>query len=198
MNSTDVLDLLRESEALLTGHFELRSGLHSDQFFQCANVLRYPLRAASLADALAACLVREPGAADGLAGVIAPALGGIVVGHEVARALATLTGNSGLRSIFAEKQDGALALRRFAIAAGERYVVAEDVVTRGGRVQETVDIVRQQGGVVSAIAVLVDRSGGKAQFDVPLVTLVRMEPVTWTPADCPLCREGAPLVHPGS
>jgi orotate phosphoribosyltransferase len=123
--------------------------------------------------------------------VIAPAMGGIVVGHEVARVL-------DVRSIFAEKQDGKLVLRRFVIAAGERCLVAEDVITRGGRVQETVDIVRARGGVVVAVVCLVDRSNGQARFGVPLLSLMELAPVTYEPADCPLCRQGLPLVHPGS
>jgi len=89
-------------------------------------------------------------------------------------------------------------MRRFKIDEGERFLVAEDVITRGGRVQETVDIVKAHGGIVQAIGVLVNRSGGKAQFDAPLVSLLEMEPVTWEPADCPLCKEGLPLIHPGS
>ncbi len=191
MEQARVLEILRESGALLDGHFELRSGLHSDRYFQCANVLRHPRHAEALCQALVTRMRAELGVGLCADGVIAPALGGIVVGHEVARAL-------GLPSIFAEKEGGKLVLRRFRILPGERYVVAEDVVTRGGRVQETVDIVRQAGGVVVAIAVLVDRSGGKAAFDCPLFSLLQIEPVTYEPAACPLCKEGGKAVHPGS
>jgi orotate phosphoribosyltransferase len=123
--------------------------------------------------------------------VIAPAMGGITIGHEVARSL-------GVRFIFVEKEDNVLYLRRFKIEPGERFVIAEDVVTRGGRVQETIDIVEENGGVVAAIGILVNRSGGKAVFDAPLVSLLEIEPVTYDPADCPLCKEGLELVHPGS
>ena len=123
--------------------------------------------------------------------LIAPAMGGITIGHDVARAL-------GVRFIFVEKEDNALKLRRFKIKQGERFVVAEDVVTRGGRVQETIDIVKENGGEVAAIGILVNRSGGKASFDAPLISLLDIEPVTYDPADCPLCREGLELVHPGS
>jgi len=193
MDPEHVLTVLRESEALLEGHFELRSGLHSDRYFQCANVLRYPRRAEVLAVALAGKLAAAlpPGAAVNT--VVSPALGGIIVGHELARALDAM-------SIFAEKdrETGALALRRFALKPGERVVVAEDVITRGGRVQETVDIAEQAGARVVAVAVLVDRSGGKARFEYPTVSLLELEPVTWAPADCPLCREGKPFTHPGS
>lgn len=198
MTPNQVQAVLKEADALLEGHFELRSGLHSNRFFQCANVLRYPRMAAQLCDALVERLAEALG--DGLKvdGVIAPALGGIVVGHEVARAVAEKTGHPSLKSIFAEKQDDRLVLRRFKIVPGERYIVAEDVVTRGGRVQETVDIVTAAGGKVAAIGLLVNRSGGKAHFDVPMISLLDIEPITWEPEVCPLCEEGLELVHPGS
>lgn len=184
---------------MLDGHFELRSGLHSNRFFQCANVLRYPAHATRLCEALVGKIDRKLGrAALAVDGVIAPALGGIVVGHEVARAAAQWTGRENLKSIFAEKDANNLVLRRFKIEPGERYLVAEDVVTRGGRVQETCDIVSGAGAEVTAVALLVNRSGGKASFDVPLVSLLEIEPITWEPAHCPLCEEGRDLVHPGS
>jgi orotate phosphoribosyltransferase len=191
MTPDDVLSRLEQTEALLSGHFELRSKLHSDRFFQCANVLRFPRIASELCDALVEKL--RAGMGDELAvdTVIAPAMGGIIVGHEVARAL-------DVRSIFAEKQDDALVLRRFNIAEGEKVVVAEDVITRGGRVQETIDIVRACGGEVVAVALLVDRSGGKVSFGIPTFSLLELEPVTYEPGACPLCDEGLPLVHPGS
>lgn len=190
MEEGEILALLADTGALLSGHFELRSGLHSDRFFQCANVLRHP----RTAERLCAELVRtmQPALSGGrVDSVIAPALGGMIVGHEVARALNVL-------SIFAEKQDGKLVMRRFAIRPGERYVVAEDVITRGGRVQETIDIVRAAGAQVVAIAVLVDRSAGAATFDYPTFSLLRMAPQTWEPAACPLCKTGGKPVHPGS
>lgn len=190
MQSSEIMDILRGSGALLEGHFELRSGLHSDRFFQCANVLRYPDKAERLCAALVEKM-RNDGLIDKIDQVIAPALGGIIVGHEVARAV-------GVRSIFAEKQDDSLVLRRFGIEKGERLVVAEDVVTRGGRVQETIDIVEACGAEIVAVALLIDRSGGKARFDYPTCSLLEMEPVTWAPGDCPLCDKGLPLVHPGS
>lgn len=190
LTETEVLEIFRQTRALLEGHFELRSGLHSDRYFQCAMVLQYPVLTARLCGALAARL-RAAGIAGGVS-VISPAMGGLFVGHEIARALEA-------RSIFAEKQDGRLVLRRgFRIEPGERFVVAEDVVTRGGRVQETIDIVRGADGEVAAVAVLVDRSGGAAQFGVPLISLLRMTPPTWAPAECPLCRQGSRPEHPGS
>lgn len=190
MKQEEVLDLFRETNALLEGHFELRSGLHSNQFFQCALLLQYPRLAGQLCEALVEKVKQELADLE-IDTVVAPALGGISVGHEVGRAL-------GVRFIFVEKENNDLKLRRFKIGKGERFLVAEDVVTRGGRVQETIDIVREHGGDVQAVGVLVNRSGGKAQFDVPLVSLLEIEPVTYEPGACPLCEQGLELVHPGS
>lgn len=191
MNEQNLLKRFEETSALLSGHFELRSGLHSNQFFQCALLLQYPRIAGEVCEALVEKIKTTLGELE-IDTVIAPALGGISVGHEVGRAL-------GVRFIFAEKDaNGDLMMRRFKIKEGERFLVAEDVITRGGRVQETVDIVKEHGGIVQAIGVLVNRSGGKAQFDAPLVSLLEMEPVTWEPTECPLCKEGLPLIHPGS
>jgi orotate phosphoribosyltransferase len=191
MSKSDLLKKFEETSALLNGHFELRSGLHSNQFFQCALLLQYPRIAGDVCEALVEKMKEVLGELE-IDTVIAPALGGISVGHEVGRAL-------GVRFVFVEKDaEGDLLMRRFKISKGERFLVAEDVITRGGRVQETVDIVKAHGGVVQAIGVLVNRSGGKAQFDAPLVSLLEMEPVTWEPSECPLCKEGKPLVHPGS
>jgi orotate phosphoribosyltransferase len=192
MTDNEVLQVFLDTRALLKGHFELRSGLHSDQFFQCAQVLQHPRIAARLCQALVDKLRAELGAGFKPDGVIAPAMGGLYVGHEVAKALDVL-------SIFAEKQDGKLVLRRgFVIPEGASFVVAEDVITRGGRVQEAIDIVESRGGRVAAVAVLVDRSGGKAGFRCPTFSLLRMEPVTYQPAACPLCAAGRPIEHPGS
>ena len=190
MKQEDVLKIFEETGALLNGHFELRSGLHSNRFFQCALVLQYPRIAGQLCEALVEKMKQELQDLE-VDTVIAPAMGGITIGHDVARAL-------GVRFIFVEKENNELKLRRFKIKEGERFVVAEDVVTRGGRVQETIDIVKENGGVVSAIGILVNRSGGKAEFEAPLVSLLDIEPVTYDPLDCPLCRDGLELVHPGS
>ncbi len=180
---------LARSGALLSGHFVLRSGLHSNRFFQCAMALRFPDIAEQLCRALRAKIAAmHLGSVDA---VIAPALGGIVVGHEMARAL-------GVMSVFAEKEGQTLAMRRFEIEPGKRYLVAEDVVTRGGRVQETIDLVVAGGGTVSAVAVLVDRSAGAARFDVPMVRLLKMAPEVWEPDVCPMCLAGDVAVHPGS
>lgn len=192
MKEADLLKLFEETKALLNGHFQLRSGLHSNRFFQCALLLQYPRIAEQVCGALVEKMKTVLGELD-VDTVISPALGGIPVGHEVARAL-------GVRFIFAEKNaEKMLTMRRFKIEKGERFLVAEDVITRGGRVQETIDIVKQHGGIVHSVGVLVNRSGGKAHFDCPTVSLLDIEPVTWNPAECPLCKEGRlPLVHPGS
>lgn len=192
MKQDEVFRIFRETSGLLSGHFELRSGLHSDQYFQCALVLQHPRIAEKLCKAVVDKVRAEKGHTLKVDGVISPALGGIPVGHEIGRAF-------GVRAIFAEKQDNKLVLRRaFEIRPGEHFVVAEDVITRGGRVQEVVDIVTARGGVVEAICVLVDRSGGKAQFPYPLFSLVQFEPTTWDPKDCPLCKQGTKAIHPGS
>ncbi|MDD4869305.1 MAG: orotate phosphoribosyltransferase [Kiritimatiellae bacterium] len=190
MEQKEILGILKESGALLDGHFELRSGLHSDRYFQCANVLRYPRLAAKLCDELVEIMKSGKNQCK-VDGVISPAMGGIIVGHEIARSL-------GVKHIFAEKQDGELVMHRFQIMKGEKYIVAEDVITRGGRVLETIDIVEEAGAKVEAVAVLVDRSGGKARFTYPTYSLLQIEPVTYEPAKCPLCAKGVKFVHPGS
>ncbi len=192
MERDEVIEVFRNTHALLSGHFELRSGLHSDQYFQCAQVLQYPRVAEKLCRALVEKIRRARGRDLEVQGVIAPAMGGIPVGHELGRIL-------DVRAIFAEKQENKLVLRRaFTIQPGEHFLVAEDVVTRGGRVQETIDIVTSRGGIVDAVAVLVNRSGGKAKFVPPLFSLLEWEPVTWEPSACPLCQAGGKAVHPGS
>lgn len=190
MTEAEILKIMADTGALLSGHFELRSGLHSNRYFQCANVLRYPCAAESLCAELV-CRVQAAGGLGRLDGVVAPALGGIIVGHEVARAFDT-------RSIFAEKQDGKLVMRRFEIGRGERYVVAEDVITRGGRVQETIDIVCAAGAEVAGVLVLVDRSAGTVSYPYPTFSLLQMAPEIWAPEACPLCKQGLKAVHPGS
>lgn len=186
--SEDLLALFRKTGALLDGHFVLRSGLHSRQFFQCALLFQYTDIAAEVCARLADKLRDVPCDA-----VISPALGGIVVGQEVGRSL-------GKRHIFAEKDAGGLVLRRgFRIAPNERFIVAEDVVTRGGRVQETVDIVRAHGGIVAAIGVIVDRSGGqRPDFGCPFVSLVQMNLETFEADQLPPDLASTPAVKPGS
>ena len=186
VTETEVLQIFRDTQALLDGHFLLRSGLHSRQYFQCALVLQHPRHAERLCGALAAKL-KDAGAPT----VVSPAMGGLFVGHEVGRAL-------GLRHIFVEKDAaGKLELRRNFQIAG-KVIVIEDVVTKGGRVQETIDIVRKLGGDVVAVGTLVDRSEGKVNFGVRLESLVRLQVETFEPAACPMCRAGVPVVKPGS
>ncbi len=188
MTDSQILQIFRDTHALLDGHFLLRSGLHSRQYFQCALVLQWPQHAERLCGALAG---KFKGA--GAQTVISPAMGGLFIGHEVARAL-------GVRHIFVEKNDkGKLELRRsFGIDRGEKFLVVEDVVTKGGRVQEAIDIVRQQGGVVAGVGTLVDRSDGKVEFGVRLESLLRLPIETFEPAACPMCRAGSAVVKPGS
>ncbi|OGV51905.1 MAG: orotate phosphoribosyltransferase [Lentisphaerae bacterium GWF2_52_8] len=187
MTQQEIIDKFMESGALLEGHFLLRSGLHSNRFFQAALLLQHP----ALAEKLCAEVAKEFRGM-GIQTVISPALGGLIVGQEVGRAL-------GVRAIFAEKDNDNLVLRRgFTIAKGEKVLVAEDVVTRGGRVQQTIDLVRQFGGEAMGIAVLVDRSGGAANFDVPMKSLIKLELATYQPESCPLCAAKVPLVRPGS
>ncbi len=186
--SEDLLALFRRSGALLDGHFVLRSGLHSRQYFQCALLLQDTKAAAEVCAELAQKLQAFP-----CDSVISPALGGIIVGQEVGRSL-------GKRHIFVEKEDGRLVLRRgFTIAKGERFVVAEDVVTRGGRVEETIAIVRAHGGIVSAVGVIVDRSGAnKPNFGAPFVRLVELNVETFEADRLPADLAAIPAVKPGS
>ena len=186
--SEDLLALFRRTRALLDGHFVLRSGLHSRQYFQCAILLQHTDIAAQVCGQLANKL-REFDCDT----VISPALGGIIVGQEVGRSL-------GKRHIFVEKDDGKLVLRRgFQISPDEKFIVVEDVVTRGGRVQETIDIVRARGGIVSAVGVIVDRSGEtKPDFGCPFVSLIEMNVETFPADNLPRELAKIPAVKPGS
>ena len=186
--SEDILALFRKTGALLDGHFILRSGLHSREYFQCALLLQDTAIAAKVCGWLADNL-REFDCDT----VISPALGGIIVGQEVGRSL-------GKRHIFVEKDEGKLVLRRgFQISPGEKFLVVEDVVTRGGRVQETIDIVHNHGGIVSAVGVIVDRSGkAKPNFGCPFVSLVEMTVENFPPDNLPPDLAKIPAVKPGS
>ncbi|SRR5581483_2564500 len=186
--SDEILKLFRQTNALLDGHFVLRSGLHSRQFFQCAILLQHTKIAERVCGMLADKL-RDIECDS----VISPALGGIIVGQEVGRML-------GKRHIFAEKDEGRLMLRRgFTIANGERFIVIEDVVTRGGRVQETIDIVRANGGEVAAVGVLVDRSGGATpDFDCPFISLVKLDVETFEADKLPPDLANTSATKPGS
>ena len=183
----DVLAAFRRTGALLDGHFVLRSGLHSRQFFQCAILLQHAKLASEICGELAA-KVRASGVA--FDAIVSPAMGGILVGQEVARHLDT-------RHIFAEKQEGKLAIRRFAITPGQRFLVAEDVVTTGSAVRETIALVEAAGGEIAAVAAIVQR-GQAVDFGVPFVNLLQLQ-VEAFPADAlPPDLQGTPATKPGS
>lgn len=187
MTDADVLATFRRSGALLEGHFTLSSGLHSPGYLQCARVLMFPRDAEALGAALGA-KVRSLGATV----VLSPAMGGIVIGQEVGRAL-------DVPALFAERVDGTLALRRgFALGPDDRVLVVEDVVTTGGSTRETIDVARAAGATVVGACSIVDRSGGQPGLDVPFHSLLPMALPTYQPEACPLCAQGLPVVKPGS
>lgn len=187
MNEDDLLGLFRRSGAFLEGHFKLSSGLHSPGYLQCALVLSYPRDAERLGAALAD-RVRPLGPTI----VLSPALGGIVIGQEVARAL-------NVRALFAERQDGTLTLRRgFSLAPEDRVLIVEDVLTTGGSTRETMKVAEEAGAQVAAACAIVDRSGGRHGLDVPFHALLPMQLPTYQPDACPLCRDGVDVMKPGS
>jgi orotate phosphoribosyltransferase len=187
MTQDEVLQIFRDTGALLEGHFILRSGLHSRQYFQCALALQQMPLVEKLGGALAKKVEKFETVT-----VIAPALGGLVIGQEVARQL-------GVRFIFSEKEDGKLVLRRgFKIEHGEKILVVEDVVTKGGRVQETINIVHANGGYVVGVAAIVDRSDGAVKFGVPFVSLLSLKVEAFEPDKLPADLKAIPAVKPGS
>jgi orotate phosphoribosyltransferase len=186
MTRDELLDLYRRSGALLEGHFRLTSGLHSSGYLQCALVLQHPPHAEALGRAIAE---RTRDLRPTV--VLSPALGGVVIGHEVARAL-------GVRAIFAERQDGALMLRRgFVVGESDRVLVVEDVLTTGGSTRETMQVAKAAGGHVVGAASIVNRSTG-TPLDVPYVALLDLALPVYEPDTCPLCAQGLPVVKPGS
>ena len=187
MTSDEALQLFRDTGALLNGHFLLRSGLHSREFFQCALALQQMPIVEKLGAAIAE-KARDLGATT----VVAPAMGGLVIGQEIARQL-------GLRFIFVEKEAGSLVMRRgFKLSKDEKVLITEDVVTKGGRVQETIDIVESTEASIAGITVLVDRSGGTLRFDYPLMSLIQMNVEAFAPDQLPEDLQGTPAVKPGS
>lgn len=187
LSERQTLALYEKTGALMRGHFRLTSGLHSDVYLQSALVLQHPEHAAALGSALAASF-----RADGVQTVLAPAIGGILVAHEVARAL-------GVRALFTEREGGVMRLRRgFALTAGERCLVVEDVITTGGSTREVVTCVEEHGGAVVGVGSLIDRSGGAAQFTVKRLALATVGAMTWPPEACPLCQTGSQAIKPGS
>ena len=195
MTREDVLKIFEENEALLKGHFLLTSGLHSDRYLQCALALQHPAVAENLCAELAEKAKADPdiGRIDL---VIAPALGGVIVAHEVARAL-------GARAIFTERQEQTMTLRRgFQIKPGERCLVVEDVITTGGSTREVMEVVALHGGVTVGVGSLIDRSlnasGDAVDLGVPRHALAALEVPTYKPEECPMCREGSTAIKPGS
>ena len=187
MSEKETLALYEKTGALLRGHFRLTSGLHSDIYLQSALVLQYPEHAEALGHALA-----EPFRAAGARAVLAPAIGGILVAHEVARAL-------GVRALFTEREGGVMTLRRgFALERDEPCLVVEDVITTGGSTREVVQCVAGLGGRVVGVGSLIDRSGGSAAFTVKRVALATINASTFTPEKCPLCKTGSAAIKPGS
>jgi len=187
-----VLSVFDDTGAYLQGHFQLTSGLHSPEYLQCALVLQHPKHAEDLGRRLATALHRvDPKLL--AATVAAPAIGGLIIGHEVARGL-------GARFIFMERDaSGKMALRRgFSVEPGEVVVVVEDVITTGGSTREVIEILKEAGARVKGAGSIIDRSGGSVDLGVPHVALKTLEVVAYAPEDCPLCREGSPVVKPGS
>jgi orotate phosphoribosyltransferase len=187
MDGSEVIERFRRTGALLEGHFALSSGLHSASYLQCALVLQHPAEAEAFGRALAAGFAGE-----GVEAVAAPAIGGIIIGWEVARAL-------GVRSIWTEREGGRMTLRRgFTVRPGERVLVAEDVVTTGGSTREAIEALCGAGAEVVGAVSIIDRSGGRADVGVPRHALATLDVPAHDPAACPLCAAGVPAVKPGS
>jgi len=187
LNQEALWQLFEQAGALLTGHFRLTSGLHSDRYIQCARVLMLP----DQAEMLCRELVRR---LDGrqVDVVVGPALGGVVLAYEMARQL-------GAAALFTERENGIMLLRRgFTLGAGQRVLVVEDVITTGGSAREVVELARQSGAEVVGVAALVDRSNGRVEMGVPLSALLAVEVASYEPQECPMCEAGIPVVKPGS
>jgi orotate phosphoribosyltransferase len=189
LSSNETIEVFKQTGAYLRGHFRLTSGLHSPEYLQCALVLQYPDNAAVLGEQLAERL----GTRGKVNVVAAPAIGGLIIGHEVARHI-------GARFIFTERDaSGVMVLRRgFSIEPGESAVVVEDVVTTGGSSREVIDLLKSSGATVLAAASIIDRSGGHVELGVPRVALATLKVISYPPENCPLCRQGIPVTKPGS
>lgn len=187
LSTEEIKKIFIDSGALLEGHFRLTSGRHSDRYIQCARVLMEPNYTAALCGHLA-----EAFKEDAVDVVVGPAMGGIVISYEMARQL-------GVPSLFTERVDGKMTLRRnFTIAPGQKVLVVEDVVTTGGSVKEVIDIVRENGGVVVGVALLVDRSNGKVDLGARVEACLSMDVKSYEEEECPLCKAGLPIIKPGS
>jgi orotate phosphoribosyltransferase len=186
-NKDQILTIFQKTGAMLKGHFKLTSGRHSDRYFQCALVMQHPQYCERLCSELAERFVN-----DEIDVVIGPAMGGIVMSYEMAKAL-------DVRSLFAEREKGVMKLRRgFDILPGERVLVVEDVITTGGSVKEVIDLVRELGGVVIGAAVLVNRSEGNVDLGARTESLLEIPAVSYSPEECPLCKQKIPFIKPGS
>ena len=187
LSHEEILGIFRQTEALLEGHFQLTSGLHSPQYFQCARVLQHPRFLGLLAGAIA-----EHFRNDDIQLVISPAIGGIVVGTEVGRIM-------GVRTIFAERKDGSMQIRRgLEILPGEKVLVVEDVVTTGGSIQEVIGLANKAGARLAGVGYVVDRSNGKISFPSKHFSVLKMDATAYKPEDCPLCKQNIPIMKPGS
>ena len=187
MNAEQVIDQFRTTGALLEGHFQLSSGLHSTVYLQCALVLQFPEKAEAFGRAIA-----EKFQGQGIQLVVSPAIGGIVIGHEVARAL-------GARFVWTERDAGQMTLRRgFTVSPGEKTLVVEDVVTTGGSTRDTIDALTKAGADVVAATSIIDRSAGSADVGVPLTSLASLKVLSVEAAVCDACKLGEPAVKPGS
>ncbi|RKY94773.1 MAG: orotate phosphoribosyltransferase [Ignavibacteriae bacterium] len=187
LTETEILEIFKITESLFEGHFLLTSGRHSDKYFQCAKVLQYPEYIEQLCSIIANHFKNYE-----IDTVISPAIGGLVVGQEVARQL-------NKRFIFAERENKTLTLRRgFSLSEGEKVLICEDVVTTGGSVFEVIDIVKSSDAKVAGVGFIVDRSNGKVTFGFPQISALKMEVVSYLPEECPLCKEGLEIVKPGS
>ncbi len=187
MTEKDVLKVFDKYNALLTGHFKLSSGLHSEKYLQCALVLQYPEAAEMLAKELAKKFAKEK-----IDVVVGPALGGITIAYEMARAI-------GVRGLFTERQDGKMVLRRgFSVKPGERALVVEDVITTGGSTKEVVEVVKSLGGKVVGVGSIIDRSGAPVDFGARFESLAKIKIETFKEGDCPLCKSHIPITKPGS
>ncbi|MFH1790425.1 MAG: orotate phosphoribosyltransferase [Candidatus Omnitrophota bacterium] len=187
MRAQGILKIFKAKQGLLEGHFLLSSGLHSKKYLQCARVLQYPDISERLCRKIA--LKFRP---KRITAVVAPALGGVVVAYEVARAM-------GVRGIFTERVDGKMCLRRgFELSPADRVLVVEDVITTGGSTREVMDVVRRHGAKVAGVGCIVDRSTARLRLGCPVASLLRIAVPTYAPANCPLCKSGIPAVKPGS
>ena len=187
LEEKEILEIFRETKVLREGHFRLTSGKHSRKYMQCAQVLQYPNFTAKLCEDLARRFKGQE-----IHAVVAPAIGGIIVAYEIAKVL-------GVRALFTEREDGKMVFRRgFELEEDENVLVVEDVITTGGSVYEVIEAVKERGASVCGVGVLVDRSGGKVHFGVKKEALISIEIETWEPDECPLCKEGIPIVKPGS